>query len=95
MRSSRRSYHYAVRFIRKQESLIRKSNFLNSLMSGGHDFFREVKKYRGQKQTPSNTMNGECGDDSKIAQTLNADEYQSLYNSCDYDPWGFPDTMLK
>jgi hypothetical protein len=63
------------------------------LLSGGHDFFKEVKKYRGQKHTFSNTMNNTSGDDSKIAQVF-ADEYQSLYNSCEYDIT-FPESMFE
>ena len=73
---ARRDYHYAIRYIKRQESHIRKHNFLNSLLYDKHDFFAEVKRFKGQKSVPTESLNGNHTREG-IAETF-ASELQFL-----------------
>ena len=48
-----------------------------------HNFFKDVKKFKGQSTSYSKTINGKCTPEN-IAEEF-AREYQTLYNSCKYD----------
>ena len=95
MRKSRREYHYAIRYIKRQESYIRKQNFLNSLLLDKLDFFKEVKRFKGHKSTSTKSLNGHHTCD-EIAESF-ASEYRDLYNSCNYEHDGLKhlNTSLK
>ena len=82
MRLSRRQYHYAIRNIRKNKDLIKRCNLLHALISGPHDFNKEINKLRGTRNKTPSEVNGISGD-RNIAEMF-AHEYKSLYNSCTY-----------
>ena len=83
MRSSRRSYHYAIRAIKQQDAHLRKYNFLHALLKGDRQFHKEVKKYKGVKSRAPTSVNS-CLGEENIADTF-ASEYKALFNSCNYD----------
>jgi hypothetical protein len=83
MRSSRRDYHYAIRHIKRNNVHFRKAKFSESLLKGGRQFYNEIKKYKGVKTLSSMYVNG-CHGDENIAKCF-ANEYQSLFNTCNYD----------
>jgi len=84
MRRSRASYHYAVRFVKKNEDNIRCERVVNSAaMNDIHNFWSEVKKIRASKPARCRTVDG-VSDDNGIAQ-LFASKYKDLYNSVPYN----------
>ena len=96
MRTSRRNYHYAIRFVKRQDHALRKFNFLEAMFKDGRNFFQEIKRFKGTKPNMPNTVNG-YGDHKEVANSF-AKEYKELYNSCQYDA-SFPsvlyDTIAK
>ena len=80
MRRSRAVYHYAVRFIKKNEDNIRCERVVNTaLRNDDRNFLAEVKKIRASKPTKCRMVDGVSGDND-IAQ-LFASSYKDLYNS--------------
>ena len=83
MRSSRRTYHYAVRAVRRQETYLRKERFLQAMLESDRKFHTEVKKFKGVKSRVASVVNG-CHTSKEIADSF-AVEYKNLYNSCNLD----------
>jgi len=84
MRRSRAAYHYAVRFIKKDEDNIRCERIADiAAMNDDRNFWTEVKKIRSRKPARVRTVDG-AGDDNGIAQ-LFASNYRDLYSCVSYN----------
>ena len=84
MRRSRAAYHYAVRFIRKDEDNIRCERIMNTAeMNDDCNFWSEIKRIRAKKPARCKTVDGFSNDDD-IAQ-LFASSYKDLYTSVPYN----------
>lgn len=83
MRASRLKYHYAVRFLKKNESDIRNCKMAEALANTDkRDFYREIKTMLGCKKKLPVAIDG-ATDNNDIANIF-GDEYKSLYNSVGY-----------
>ena len=84
MRRTRAAYHYAVRYIKKNNSDIVRQRFANAILENrNRDFWHEVKKVCGGKSDIQRTVDGETQSDS-IANIF-ANKYEELYTSVGYD----------
>ncbi len=91
MRQSRNNYHYAIRRVKSQKNLVKKCNFLNSMMKGDRQFHQEVKKVKQVNKTVPSSMDG-ITDANGIAEHF-SDKYNSLFNSCTYEDGLFAEVM--
>lgn len=79
MKHTRNKYHYAVRKIRKYESLICKNKFLEDCLSGNiNNIFAKIKSDRKGKSIPASSMDGVSGSDN-IASLFRG-IYDKVYN---------------
>ena len=83
MRSARRDYHQAIRYVRRNDDMLRKERFLQAMLRGDRHFHTEVKKFKGVGTKYSSTVAG-VRDVNEIADTF-ANEYKILFNSCHYE----------
>ena len=83
MRRSRASYHYAIRWARKNEEGIISERIAESMLSSDRNFWDEVKRIRSISVVSSKTVDG-ISDASRISK-LFADNYRHLYNTISYD----------
>ena len=84
MRRARASYHYAIRFVKRNENNIVNEHLAEALVNNrGRDFWREVKHIRGTNKCCSSYIDGIHG--SKDIAELFADQYQDLFCSVSYD----------
>jgi Reverse transcriptase (RNA-dependent DNA polymerase) len=83
MRRTRAAYHYAVRYIKKNNSDIVRQRFASAIVENrNRDFWHEVKKVCG-KSDIQRTVDGQTQSDS-IANIF-ANKYEELYMSDGYD----------
>ena len=83
MRSTRMKYHYAVRFVKKNEGELRNCRMAQTISDGDtRDFYKEVKKMLGSTKRVSATIDG-SSDDKEIAGIF-GDKFKCLYNSVGY-----------
>ena len=78
MRDSKHQYKYALRRVQRAKNKIQNDMFLTSIMQGGVNIFKEIKKYRGKVKNCSSTIDGEIGA-TNIAEHF-AGKYEQLYN---------------
>ena len=82
MKRTRNKYHYAIRKVRKQESIIRKNNFHAEILEGNvNNIFEKIKLSRGNGPSAAKTVNGVSGSDN-IAGLFH-DIYSKIYNTYD------------
>ena len=81
MRYSRKQYTYAVRRLKNCNNIIQNDRFLGSLVQGGCDIFKEIKRYRGKPNSISSRIDDEVG--PKDISNHFANIYKTLYNRVD------------
>ena len=83
MRKTKRDYHYAIRYCKKNESQIASTKMAEALLSGrNRDFWNETRKLTKQNSQCSSTVDGITGAEN-IAD-LFYDKFKCLYNSVPY-----------
>ena len=82
MSSSKLQYKYAVRRLKRANLKIQNDRFVQSLINGGMNIFKEIKKFRGVSNNCSSTIDGEVG--AKNIANRFADIYSQLYNRHDH-----------
>ena len=83
-RRTRAAYHYAIRFLRKNEQELVNERFADSVLRNRtRDFWGEVKRMRSTRQQCSSSVDGSTDPDD-IAE-LFADKYKDLYTCVSYD----------
>ena len=80
---SKRQYKHAVRRLKRANEKIQNDKFVQSLLSGGSNIFKEIKKFRGKYQTYSSRIDDKVGAQN-IAGKF-ADIYSQLYNQHNTD----------
>jgi len=84
MRRARASYHYAIRFVKRNENNIVNERLAEALVNNcGRDFWHEMKHIQGTNKCCSSYNDGIHG--SKDIAELFADRYQDLFYSVSYD----------
>jgi len=84
MRRTRAAYHYAVRYIKENNSDIVKQRFASAIVENrSRDFWREMKKVRGRKGDIQRTVDGHT--QNAFIGDLFANKYEDLYTSVRYD----------
>ena len=80
MRSTRSKYHYAIRYVKKNEEMLRKNAMAKSISeNNSRDLWKEVYKVRSKCKTSSQCMDDVSGNES--ISELFAHKYNVLYNS--------------
>ena len=80
MRSTRSKYRYAIRYVKKNEEMLRKNAMAKSISeNNSRDLWKEVYKVRSKCKTSSQCMDGVSGNES--ISELFAHKYNVLYNS--------------
>ena len=80
MRTTRSRYHYAIRYVKKNEEIIRKEAMAQSISENNlRDLWKEVHKVRDKSKVNSQCMDDVTG--KEIIAELFADKYKVLYNS--------------
>ena len=83
MKSARRRYHYAIRFVKKNETEVRNCNMAKALSRcSDRDFHKEIKTVLGNHSRVAATIDG-ASNSEDIANTF-GDQYKELYNSVGY-----------
>ena len=83
MRESKMQYKYAVRRLKKAGDMIKNDKFVQDLLRGGRNIFKEVKQHRGQTKMCSSTIDGTVGSEN-IAEHF-ANIYSELYSKVELD----------
>ena len=83
MRSSRNAYHYAIRRVKTNRKLMKKCNFLDTMLQGNRQFMKETKKVKQNKRSVPSSVDG-AENPPDIAEHF-ASKYETLFNSCKYD----------
>ena len=78
MKQARQQYKYAVRRLRRAGDNIKNDKLINSIINGGANIFKEIKKLRGHGTTCSTRIDDEVGSDN--ISNYFADIYGDLYN---------------
>ena len=82
MKNTRTKYHYAIRLVRKQESEIRKNNFLQKCLDGKiNDILKNIKSSRKNKSSAAKNMDGVSGSENIASRFKNI--YEGIYNQHD------------
>ena len=84
MRDSKLQYKYAVRRLKRANQKIQNDKFLQGVVNGGTNIFKEIKKFRGTSMNCSSRIDGEVG--SKNIANKFADIYSQLYNTHEHGP---------
>jgi hypothetical protein len=79
MRHLKNQYKYAVRRLKRAGESIQNDIFVNSILHGGVNVFREIKKFRGSGASCSSRIDDEVGS-ANISEHF-ANIYSDLYNS--------------
>ena len=83
-KSTRAKYHYALRYIKKNQEMCTANRLADSMANNrGRDFWSEVKKIRNSRSSRSSMIDGEC--DPIAIGSLFSEKYNTLYNSVPYD----------
>jgi len=84
MGRTRAAYHYAVRYIKQNNSDIVKQRFPSAIVENkSRNFWREVKKVRGGQGDIQRTVDGHTQND--FIADMFANKYEDLYTSVRYD----------
>lgn len=84
MRRTRAAYHYAIRFIKRNNSDIIKQRFASAIVENrSRDFWQELKKVNGRTRDAQKTVDGHT--DSEYIADMFARKYEDLYTSVSYD----------
>ena len=75
---SKRQYKYAVRRLKRANENIQNDKFVQSLLLGNSNIFKEIKKFRGNVKSYSSKIDGHVGSHN-IAGRF-AEKYKELYN---------------
>ena len=78
MQYSKFQYKYAVRRLKRANNKLQNDKFVQGLLKGGGDIFKEIKKHRGKVATTSSRINDHVGSHN-IANNF-AEIYSKLYN---------------
>ena len=78
MMFSKRQFKYAVRRLKKANDKMQNDRFIQSILRGGSNIFKEIKKTRGNNNSISSRIDDEVGAEN-IARKF-ANIYQRLYN---------------
>ena len=84
MQSSKCHYKYAVRRLKRANQSIQNDKFVQGVLKGGVDIFKEVKKLRGQTRNCSSRIDNEVG--SKNIANHFAGIYSELYSRHKHGP---------
>ena len=77
-RDSKMQYKYAIRRLKRARNRIQHNKFASGLLQGGVNIFSEIKKFRGQTQTLSSSIDGAVG--SQDISEHFSDIYEDLYS---------------
>ena len=75
---SKRQYKHAVRRLKRANNKLQNDKFVQGLLGGGCNIFREIKKHRGKVKTSSSRIDNHVGSHN-IANNF-AEIYSKLYN---------------
>ena len=75
---SKRQYKYAIRRLKRANHKIQNDKYVESIISGGVNIFREIKKHRGGVKTFSSRIDDQVG--AKNIANKFSDIYSKLYN---------------
>ena len=75
---SKRQYKYAVRRLKRANNKIQNDKFVEGILSGGGNIFKEIKKQRGNVKNFSSRIDDQVG--AKNIANRFADIYSNLYN---------------
>ena len=78
MQYSKLQYKYAVRRLKRANNKLKNDKFVQGLLRGGGDIFKEIKKHRGKVNTTSSRIDDHVGSHN-IANNF-AEIYSKLYN---------------
>ena len=78
MKQTKNQYKYAVRRLKRAGESIQNDKFVNSIVNGGVDVFKEIKKFRGSGTSNSSVIDNEVGS-ANIAEHF-AGIYGDLYS---------------
>ena len=81
MKQSKNQFKYAVRRLQKAQCKIQNDKFVTSILKGGVNIFKEIRKFRGGRSTLSSRIDEEVGGNN-IADHF-AGIYTKLYNKVD------------
>ncbi len=86
MRRARHKYHYTLRSIMKNDTMLRKSRMAEPLSTGGdrRDFLEEVAKMEGRSRQITPPIDNAT--DAKGINNLLSNKYKELLNSVPSDP---------
>ena len=84
MRDSKNQYKYSVRRLKRAGESIQNDKFVDSVINGGVNIFKEIKKFRGSGTTNSSVIDNEVGSHN-IAQHF-AGIYSALYSKVQLGP---------
>ena len=83
-KASRSRYHYAVRYVKRNEEAIAANKLADCLVNNkGKQFWQEVKKKKGIKSQVPNSIDNKS-DEQDICNVF-ADKYESLLNSVSFN----------
>ena len=78
MRQSKNQFKYAIRRLKNASNHIQNDKFINCLLQGGQNIYKEIKRFRGTVKGYSSRIDDEVGD-TNIANYF-AKLYSGLYN---------------
>ena len=79
MKNTRNKYHYAIRLVKKEDSEIRKNNFLEKCLNGKiNDILKHIKSSRKNKSGLAKNMDGVSGSENIASHFKNI--YEGIYN---------------
>ena len=82
MKEARQQYKFAIRRLRKAGESIQNDKFVNSILKGGANIFKEIKRFRGKGGMCSSRIDEEVG--STNISNYFADIYRNLYNKVEH-----------
>ena len=85
---SKRQYKFAVRRLKRANNKIQNDNFVQSILTGNVNIFKEIKKVRGSRNSFSTRIDDQVGS-SNISNKF-ANIYKDLYNQHEHG-----DTILE
>ena len=74
MKQSKNQYKYAVRRLKRAKDHIQNDKFVNRIIKGGSNIFREIKKFRGSGASCSSRIDEEVG-----SKNISNQVFQTLY----------------
>ena len=83
MRYSKNQYKFAVRRLKRAQAKVQNDKFVSSIINGGVNIFREIRKFRGTGTSVSSRIDDEVGAEN-IANHFST-IYSELYNRVQLD----------